>query len=51
VLHWPIYAVMALVSLEEATKACLGLWRLVSGKWLNNLVLDFPGQPGQSLSQ
>jgi putative MATE family efflux protein len=43
VLKWPIYSVMALVSLEEATKAGLGIWRLRSGKWLNNLVLDIRG--------
>lgn len=43
VLKWPIYLVMALVSLEEVVKAILGMWRLVSGKWLNNLVHDLHG--------
>jgi len=43
VLHWPIYFVMALVSLEEAAKAVLGIWRLLSGKWLHNLVQDIQG--------
>jgi putative MATE family efflux protein len=43
VLHWPIYLVMALVGLEEAVKACFGIWRLVSGRWLNNLVRDIEG--------
>ena len=43
VLHWPVYLVMALVSLEEVVKACFGIWRLLSGKWLNNLVRDIHG--------
>jgi putative MATE family efflux protein len=43
VLKWPIYLVMALVSLEEVVKAVLGIWRLLSGKWLNNLVHDLHG--------
>jgi len=38
VLRWPIYLVMALVSLEEVVKAAFGIWRLLSGRWLNNLV-------------
>jgi Na+-driven multidrug efflux pump len=40
VLHWPIYLVILLVTLEEWVKAGLGIWRLMSGKWLNNLVRD-----------
>ena len=40
VLRWPIYLVMALVSLEELVKAGCGTWRLLSGRWLNNLVRD-----------
>jgi Na+-driven multidrug efflux pump len=40
VLRWPVYGVMALVSMEEVVKAGFGLWRLASGKWLNNLVRD-----------
>jgi Na+-driven multidrug efflux pump len=43
VLKWPIYLVMALVSLEEVVKALFGLRRLYSGKWLNNLVRDLHG--------
>jgi Na+-driven multidrug efflux pump len=43
VLKWPIYLVMALVSLEEVVKAIFGIWRLLSGKWLHNLVHDMPG--------
>jgi putative MATE family efflux protein len=43
VLKWPIYLVMALVSLEEVVKAVFGIWRLFSGKWLNNLVHDLHG--------
>jgi hypothetical protein len=43
VLKWPIYLVMALVSLEEVVKAGFGIWRLLSGKWLNNLVRDLHG--------
>ncbi|HWQ07971.1 MAG TPA: MATE family efflux transporter, partial [Holophaga sp.] len=43
VLHWPIYLVILLVSLEEAVKAVFGVWRLLSGRWLNNLVRDLHG--------
>jgi putative MATE family efflux protein len=43
VLHWPIYMVMALVCLEEVVKAGFGIWRLLSGRWLNNLVRDIQG--------
>ncbi len=43
VLKWPIYMVMALVSLEEVVKAAFGIRRLLSGKWLNNLVRDIHG--------
>ena len=46
VLHWPIYLVILLVSLEEAVKAAFGVWRLLSGKWLNNLVRDLHGGRG-----
>lgn len=40
VLEWPVYLVMALINLEELTKACVGIGRLLSGKWLHNLVKD-----------
>lgn len=43
VLKWPIYLVMALVNLEELVKAGFGIWRLLSGKWLHNLVHDIHG--------
>ncbi|HNX32018.1 MAG TPA: MATE family efflux transporter [Holophaga sp.] len=43
VLHWPIHLVILLVTLEEWVKAGLGVWRLLSGKWLNNLVRDLHG--------
>lgn len=40
VLALPIYFVMAMVNLEELVKATLGVKRLLSDKWLNNLVRD-----------
>lgn len=40
VLALPIYFVMAMVNLEELVKAILGVRRLLSDKWLNNLVRD-----------
>jgi Na+-driven multidrug efflux pump len=40
VLALPIYFVMAMVNLEELVKAILGVKRLLSDKWLNNLVRD-----------
>ena len=43
VLKWPIYLVMALVSMEEVVKAAFGIGRLCSGKWLHNLVRDIHG--------
>jgi putative MATE family efflux protein len=38
VLGWPIYLSMALINLEELVKAMVGIGRLLSGKWLHNLV-------------
>lgn len=37
--YWkfPVYWVFALVSLEEAFKMVIGLYRLLSGKWIHNL--------------
>jgi Na+-driven multidrug efflux pump len=43
VLKWPIYLVMALVSMEEVVKAGFGIWRLFSGRWLHNLVHGIHG--------
>jgi putative MATE family efflux protein len=40
VLGWPIYLSMALINLEELVKAMVGIGRLLSGKWLHNLVSD-----------
>ena len=37
----PVYFVMAMINLEELFKVILGLIRIKSGKWLNNLVRDF----------
>lgn len=37
----PIYGVVALTTLEEAVKFMLCMYRLVSGKWINNLVKNF----------
>jgi putative MATE family efflux protein len=36
--HLPIYWVVALVSLEEVTKAVVGFWRLFSNKWANSVI-------------
>jgi putative MATE family efflux protein len=36
-LHLPVYWVYLMVMAEEFVKFGLGLWRLFSGKWLNNL--------------
>ncbi|MCK8059806.1 MULTISPECIES: MATE family efflux transporter [unclassified Fusibacter] len=36
----PIYICVALVSLEEVTKAVLGFYRLFSDKWANNIIDD-----------
>lgn len=38
VLVLPVYWVMALINLEELIKSFLGIYRLLSGKWLHNLV-------------
>lgn len=40
VLGLPLYWVMALINLEEVAKFVLGIWRLLSGKWLHNLVKE-----------
>jgi putative MATE family efflux protein len=40
VWHLPIYLCVALVSLEEVTKAILGFSRLFSNKWAKNIIDD-----------
>jgi len=40
VFHFPIYYVYALVQLEEVLKMIIGIPRLVSKKWINNLAAD-----------
>ena len=39
VLHLPIYYVYALVQVEEVVKLIIGIPRLASGKWINNLAV------------
>lgn len=36
--HLPVYWVVALVSLEEVTKAIAGITRLISNKWANTVI-------------
>lgn len=38
VLHLPVYWVVALASLEEVVKAAIGIPRVISQKWVRNLV-------------
>ena len=38
ILHWPVYLVFALIALEEVAKFALGIYRLLSNKWIHNLV-------------
>jgi Na+-driven multidrug efflux pump len=38
VLHQPVYIVYLLVMGEELVKYCIGLWRVGSKRWINNLV-------------
>ncbi|GAA0727261.1 MATE family efflux transporter [Clostridium malenominatum] len=40
VLHLPVYLVVALLTAEELAKFALGLMRLLSKKWVNNVVSD-----------
>jgi len=42
VLILPVYAVMAMINLEEVVKSIFGIIRLFSDKWLHNLVRDLP---------
>ena len=36
----PVYYVAALVTLEEFTKCGFGIARLLSNKWINNVISD-----------
>jgi putative MATE family efflux protein len=38
VLHLPVYWVALLVITDEATKFIISLWRVLSGRWINNVV-------------
>ncbi|NMA67435.1 MAG: MATE family efflux transporter, partial [Clostridiaceae bacterium] len=42
VLELPVYFVIAMIYSEELIKSIVGTIRLLSGKWLHNLVKDFP---------
>ncbi len=37
VLHFPVYGVVLMVMGDEIAKFCIGIWRVSSGKWINNL--------------
>jgi Na+-driven multidrug efflux pump len=39
VLHLPVYWVVLVVMADEATKFMISLWRVTSGRWINNVVL------------
>lgn len=38
VLHLPVYIVYLMISCEEMVKYGVGLWRVLSKRWINNLV-------------
>ncbi|MHC1747157.1 MAG: MATE family efflux transporter [Cellulosilyticaceae bacterium] len=38
VLKWPLHLVVALISLEEVVKACIGLPKIMSWSWIRNVV-------------
>jgi len=42
VFAFPVYFVMAMIYTEEVVKSILGVIRLLSNKWLHNLVRDIP---------
>jgi len=42
VFRFPVYTVMAMINLEEVVKSIFGIARLISNKWLHNLVHDLP---------
>ncbi len=37
VLHLPVYGVVLMVMGDEIAKFCIGIWRVSTGKWINNL--------------
>lgn len=37
-LHLPVYLVFALIAIEEVVKFLLGVYRMISNKWVHNLV-------------
>ena len=41
VLALPVYYVIAMIYTEELVKSIISIFRLLSGKWLHNLVKDF----------
>ena len=38
VLHLPIYLVVLMALMDEVTKFVIGVWRVASGRWINNVV-------------
>ena len=42
VFGFPVYIVIAMIQLEEVVKSIFGIIRLLSNKWLHNLVRDLP---------
>ena len=40
VFKLPVYYVMALVYIEEIVKAIIGMFRIISKKWVTNVVGD-----------
>lgn len=38
VFHLPVYFVVLMVMSDEATKFVISLWRVLSGRWINNVV-------------
>ncbi len=41
VLHLPIHWVVVMVMTDEATKFLIGIWRVRSGRWVNNVIRSF----------
>ncbi len=37
VLHFPVYGVVLMVMGDEIAKFCVGVWRVSTGRWINNL--------------
>lgn len=46
VFAFPVYLVMAMINIEELVKCVLGITRLISNKWLHNLVRDIHHEEG-----